>query len=54
MNEDHPISKIREKLAKLKGPLFWRSLDQVAETEEFTRFLKEEYPYGAAVSDSAT
>ncbi len=52
MNEDHPISKIREKLAKLKGPLFWRSLDQVAETEEFTRFLKEEYPYGAAVSDS--
>lgn len=52
MNEEHPISKIREKLAKLKGPLFWRSLDEVAETEEFTRFLKEEYPHGAAVSDS--
>lgn len=52
MNEEHPISKLREKLAKLKGPLFWRSLDEAAETDEFKSFLKEEYPHGPALSDT--
>lgn len=39
---------IREKLSKLNGANFWRSMDEVAETPEFKKFLENEYPYEAA------
>lgn len=42
------LSKIRKKLEALSGPHFWKSLEEVAETEEFQEFLKHEYPYESA------
>ncbi|MBN8689251.1 MAG: TAT-variant-translocated molybdopterin oxidoreductase [Armatimonadetes bacterium] len=48
MNEQHEpkvgIAAIREKLAGKKGPEYWRSLEQVAETEEFNQWLEDEFP----------
>jgi molybdopterin-containing oxidoreductase family iron-sulfur binding subunit len=38
------LSAIREKLEHSKGPEFWRSLEEVAETEEFRRFVEDEFP----------
>jgi len=38
------LAAIREKLENSKGPGFWRSLEEVAETEEFRRFVEDEFP----------
>src|SRR5215472_3866443 len=38
------LAAIREKLENSKGPEFWRSLEEVAETEEFRRFVEDEFP----------
>jgi len=45
------LAQVREKLQGLKGPQFWKSLDELADNEEFRTYLKEEYPYGAAEFD---
>lgn len=37
-----------KKLASLRGREYWRSLDQLAETEEFKDFLQREFPEGAS------
>src|SRR5438105_2732963 len=38
------LGAIREKLAQATGPEYWRSLEEVAETEEFQRFVEDEFP----------
>ncbi|MBX3139431.1 MAG: TAT-variant-translocated molybdopterin oxidoreductase [Trueperaceae bacterium] len=42
------FSDIRAKLANQEGPAYWRSIDQLAETEEFKLFLQREFPRQAA------
>lgn len=42
------FTDIRAKLAKHEGPDYWRSIDQLAETEEFKLFLQREFPRQAA------
>ena len=37
-------SSIRERLAGERGQRFWRSLDELADTEEFRQFLLAEFP----------
>jgi len=41
------LEKIREKLTDSRGPQYWRSLEELAETEEFQDHLKHEFPAGA-------
>ncbi len=43
------IAQMRASLAGKKGQQYWRSLDQLAETEEFLAYLRTEFPQGAAV-----
>jgi MoCo/4Fe-4S cofactor protein with predicted Tat translocation signal len=38
------FDELRNKLASKQGKTFWKSLDQVAETEEFKKFLADEFP----------
>ncbi len=45
---DIDLSAIRARLASASGPTFWRSLDEVAETPEFQRYLQREFPEHAA------
>lgn len=35
---------LREKLASKQGPEFWKGLEQIAETEEFTQWMADEFP----------
>jgi len=42
------LTDIRARLADQEGPAFWRSLDEVADTEEFRLFLEKEFPRQAA------
>ncbi len=35
---------LRERLAAARGPEYWRSLDELAETPEFAEFLAQEFP----------
>lgn len=49
MNESNPqpkidLSAVREKLKGLKGPAYWRSLDEVADTPEFQQWVDDEFP----------
>lgn len=46
--ESLTLSAIRARLAEKKGRYFWRSLDEIAETEEFQEFLHREFPQRAA------
>jgi molybdopterin-containing oxidoreductase family iron-sulfur binding subunit len=49
---DHPVSRrsnvnlevLRERLEKSKGPLYWKSLEELAETPEFKAFVEDEFP----------
>jgi len=41
------LEKIREKLAGARGPKYWRSLEELAETEEFKGYIKREFPENA-------
>ena len=43
---DIDLSAIRARLAGQKGPAFWRSLEEVAETPEFQAMLHREFPRG--------
>ena len=45
---DIDLSAIRARLAGQQGPAFWRSLEEVAETPEFTAMLHREFPVGAS------
>src|SRR5690606_29233360 len=46
------ISSIRERLAGAEGPAYWRSLDEIADTQEFQEFLHKEFPRQAAPLDN--
>lgn len=45
------LEEIRKRLTKSKGKEFWRSLDQVAETPEFQRWVDDEFPERASMLD---
>src|SRR3982750_1032277 len=38
------LDAIRRKLDSAQGPEYWRSLEEVAQTEEFQRFAENEFP----------
>lgn len=38
------LAEVREKLAGKRGQQYWRSLEEVAETDEFTQWLDDEFP----------
>ena len=38
------LSSLRARLANSQGREYWRSLDELAETEEFRDFLHNEFP----------
>ena len=42
------LSAVRAKLADETGPRFWRSLEEIAQTEEFTHYLHREFPEQAS------
>lgn len=42
------LAEIRERLANTTGTRYWQSLEELAETEEFQKFLESEFPYGAS------
>ncbi len=42
------IDEVRAKLAAKNGREYWRSLDEIAETEEFKEFLEREFPREAS------
>jgi MoCo/4Fe-4S cofactor protein with predicted Tat translocation signal len=42
------LSAIRERLKAQHGQLYWRSLDELAETPEFKQMLEREFPPGAS------
>ena len=48
--QDHTVdlSVVRERLAGKKGPHFWRSLNEICDTEEFSELVKTEFPQMAA------
>jgi MoCo/4Fe-4S cofactor protein with predicted Tat translocation signal len=50
MSADKPLdlASIRARLRDAKGPQFWRSLDEVANTDEFRELLHREFPRQAS------
>ncbi len=48
------ISELRKRLAEKTGKAYWRSFNEIAETEEFREFLEQEFPAGAAYLDDPT
>lgn len=42
------LAAIQERLAQMRGREYWRSLEQLAETAEFTEFLQREFPRQAS------
>ena len=53
MSTEPSISLIRQKLESSSGKDFWKGLDELGETEEFTEFLEKEFPRQAAPLASA-
>ena len=47
-NEKLNLTTVREKLANKEGPAYWRSLEEVAETDEFQEFMEKEFPRQAS------
>ena len=45
------ISELRKRLAEKTGQKYWRSFNEIADTEEFREFLEQEFPSGAAYLD---
>jgi molybdopterin-containing oxidoreductase family iron-sulfur binding subunit len=43
-HHEHEIEPIREKLRRVKGREFWRSLEELADTDKFREFLHREFP----------
>jgi len=46
------LSAVRQKLASKRGPEYWRSLEELAETDGFMDLLHREFPRGASVLQS--
>jgi len=44
MAQPMTLAQVREKLAGSKGRKYWRSLDELADTEEFRKSLEHEFP----------
>ena len=42
------LALVRARLSAAQGPQYWRSLEEIAETEEFREFLHREFPQGAS------
>jgi len=42
------LTALRDKIDGRTGPRFWRGLEELAETEEFTEFLHREFPKAAS------
>ncbi|MBI3952131.1 MAG: TAT-variant-translocated molybdopterin oxidoreductase [Acidobacteria bacterium] len=47
------LAAIRARLEKARGPQHWRSLEELAETEEFQAFLRSEFPREVSTADLA-
>lgn len=47
MRKNFNLPAIKERLAQANGKKYWRSLEEIAETEEFQDFLEHEFPQGA-------
>jgi MoCo/4Fe-4S cofactor protein with predicted Tat translocation signal len=45
---DIDLSALRARLTATSGPAFWRSLDELAETDEFKRYVEREFPEHAS------
>lgn len=41
------LAALRARLAEARGPEYWRSLEELADTEEFQAFLRAEFPHPA-------
>ncbi len=48
------IAELRKRLAEKTGKRYWRSFNEIADTEEFREFLEQEFPSGAAYLDDPT
>jgi len=46
------LTQLREKIAGTSGRDYWRSLDQLADSEEFQRYLRAEFPEPASFLDT--
>ena len=42
------LAAIRNRLSAKRGPDYWRSLEEVADTKEFQEFLHREFPSQAS------
>ena len=42
------LSEVREELSKATGPRYWRTLDELAQTQEFEEMLHREFPRQAS------
>ena len=47
MRKNFDLPSIKKRLAGTSGEKFWRSLDELAETDEFKDFLQHEFPQNA-------
>lgn len=45
---DSDLAGLRERIAGARGPKFWRSLEELSETEEFLHYLHREFPEQAS------
>ncbi len=45
---DLDIAALREQLQSMRGQLYWRSLDSIADTDTFRAFVDREFPHGAS------
>ncbi len=45
---DIDLSALRARLASTSGPAYWRSLDELAETDAFKRYVEREFPEQAS------
>ncbi len=43
-----PLAEVREKLTSARGPKYWRTLDELAQTPEFEEMLHREFPRHAS------
>ena len=43
------LAAIRERLAQKQGPKYWQSLEELADSPEFTQFVEAEFPQEAKV-----
>jgi molybdopterin-containing oxidoreductase family iron-sulfur binding subunit len=50
MNDQTPLdlAAVRTRLENARGPEYWRSLEELADTEEFRELLHREFPQGAS------